>query len=42
MTLIQDIDIELNKIIKQIKQLLIKELDTDSNNLCFYDDEIKV
>lgn len=42
MSLIQNTNNELNKVIKQIEQLLIKELDTDSDNLCFYNDEIKV
>lgn len=42
MSLIQEIDRELNKIIKQIEQLLIKELNTNSNNICFYNEDIKI
>lgn len=42
MSLIQYVDTELNQIIKQIEQLLIKELDTDSDNICFYNENIKV
>lgn len=42
MSLIQEVDKELNKVIKQIEQLLIKELNTDSDNLCFYNEDIRV
>lgn len=39
---IQEIDEKLSNAIKQIEQLLIKELDTYSDNLCFYKDSILV
>lgn len=42
MSLIQDVDNELNKVIKQIEQILIEELNADSNDLCFYNENILV
>lgn len=42
MSLIHDANTKLNKIIGEIEELLIEELNTNSDALCFYNDEIKV